>query len=329
MHTPIPDNAFGPPAKATSTLTYQYYEGSWTRLPDFGGLRPLETGHVTNIDLSRRKRDEQFAFLFQGKINIPKAGRYYFETASDDGSRLYIGNYGHYITPVVDNDGQHALQTRGGWYTFPSAGQYDIAVSFFEQGGDQQLKVYWGSEDAGIPMHTLIPDAAFARIATQCGTFTLTASEGDSYLWSTGETTRSITVRQNGSYTVQVTKDGCSATSAPTVITCTDNSITHKSGDGNGGALQGVAVANSSRLTVKALPNPSPSHFTLQVGTAKSNERITLRILDGVGRLMETKILAEGTTLQVGSHYRPGTYFAQVVQGSEKVTLKLVKTAGF
>jgi hypothetical protein len=158
---------------------------------------------------------------------------------------------------------------------------------------------------------------------------TLTASEGDSYRWSTGENTRSITVRHNGSYTVTVTKDGCSATSEPTVITCTYNSITHKGGgDRKDGMAQDV-IGNSNGLSLKALPNPSPSHFTLQVNTAKSGERITMRILDGVGRLMETKTIAAGTPLQVGSTYRPGTYIAEVWQGSEKVTVKLIKTAAF
>ncbi|MBB1286507.1 T9SS type A sorting domain-containing protein [Flavisolibacter sp. BT320] len=158
---------------------------------------------------------------------------------------------------------------------------------------------------------------------------TLTATEGDSYRWSTGETTRSITVRQNGSYTVTVTKNGCSATSAPTVITCTYNSITQKGGGDTKTGVGQEVTASSSGLSVKALPNPSPSHFTLQVSGAKATERITLRILDGVGRLVETKTIAAGTQMQVGSTYRPGTYFAEVVQGAEKVTLKLVKTTGF
>jgi hypothetical protein len=329
MHTSIPDAAFGAaPPPAASALTYKYYEGSWTHLPDFSTLTALASGTVNNITLAPRKRNEQFAMLFQGKITIPKAGRYYFETASDDGSKLYIGGYGHSLTPVVDNDGQHGTETRGGWYTFPAAGQYDFAVSFFEQGGDEVLRVYWGSEDAGIPMHTTIPDAAFGGAATPCGTYTLTASEGDSYRWSTGETTRSIQVMQGGSYTVQVTRGGCAATSEPAVITCTDNIIT-QSGETLKGSVQPEAIRSAGKLTAKVLPNPSATHFTLQVGTSQNREQITLYILDGVGRLVETKIIAAGTSVQVGNNYVPGTYFVQVVQGSEKVTLKLVKTGAF
>ena len=51
------------------------------------------------------------------------------------------------------------------------------------------------------------------------GSVVLTANAADSYLWSTGETTRSITVAQPGSYNVRVTTGGCSATSNDTVVT--------------------------------------------------------------------------------------------------------------
>ena len=54
----------------------------------------------------------------------------------------------------------------------------------------------------------------------QGGSVTLTSSSVTSNLWSTGETTRSITVTNSGSYTVTVTDtNGCSATSAAVDVT--------------------------------------------------------------------------------------------------------------
>ncbi len=48
----------------------------------------------------------------------------------------------------------------------------------------------------------------------------LTSSEGSSYLWSTGATTRSIEVSTAGNYTVRVSNaNGCSATSTATTVT--------------------------------------------------------------------------------------------------------------
>jgi uncharacterized repeat protein (TIGR01451 family) len=51
------------------------------------------------------------------------------------------------------------------------------------------------------------------------GDVTLTASPAQSYAWSNGATTQSITVTSGGTYTVTVTDNGCSATSAPVTVT--------------------------------------------------------------------------------------------------------------
>ncbi len=51
------------------------------------------------------------------------------------------------------------------------------------------------------------------------GSVVLTSSTGNSYLWSNGATTKSITVTTAGSYFVTVSNSSCSATSASTVVT--------------------------------------------------------------------------------------------------------------
>ncbi|HEV2721988.1 MAG TPA: hypothetical protein VG323_18350, partial [Thermoanaerobaculia bacterium] len=56
------------------------------------------------------------------------------------------------------------------------------------------------------------------------GSVTLTSSAGASYAWSNGATTQSIAVSTSGSYSVTVTgANGCSATSAATVVTANSN----------------------------------------------------------------------------------------------------------
>ncbi|HSI91021.1 MAG TPA: PKD domain-containing protein, partial [Adhaeribacter sp.] len=51
------------------------------------------------------------------------------------------------------------------------------------------------------------------------GSVKLTASAGQSYLWSTGETTQSIFATASGSYSVAVTSNGCTASAAPVSVT--------------------------------------------------------------------------------------------------------------
>ncbi len=65
------------------------------------------------------------------------------------------------------------------------------------------------------------PDAfSFSKLSTIREPVTLTASEGDSYLWSTGETTQSIIVSPTvtTSYIVTITLNGCEASAEVAVI---------------------------------------------------------------------------------------------------------------
>jgi signal transduction histidine kinase len=72
-------------------LEYRCYEGNWDRLPDFDSLPVVKTGTTTNFDLNVRTRDEAVGLRFTGYVELPREGLYTFWTASDDGSRLYIG----------------------------------------------------------------------------------------------------------------------------------------------------------------------------------------------------------------------------------------------
>ena len=141
-------------------LTYKYYEGNWNILPDFSALTPTSKGFSKNVTLAPRFKDVQFGFLWEGTINIPVTGTYTFETSSDDGSKLYIGNYNYSATPLVNNDGLHGAQLKGGTINL-NAGIYPIAMTFFQQGGGWSMQVYWTCVAAGINTRTLIPDSAF------------------------------------------------------------------------------------------------------------------------------------------------------------------------
>ncbi len=78
-------------------------------------------------------------------------------------------------------------------------------------------------------------------------------------------------------------------------------------------------------LQVRAFPNPSQHQFTLVV-KGRNHEPVSIRVMDVTGRVVEERkaVLANGT-LTLGAFYRPGLYLAEVVQGNEKVILKLTK----
>jgi uncharacterized delta-60 repeat protein len=80
-------------------------------------------------------------------------------------------------------------------------------------------------------------------------------------------------------------------------------------------------------LSVKVFPNPASGYFTLQLQSGNSAPA-ALRVTDILGRVVEAKAgVAANSTLQLGTNYRPGVYYVEVVQGSDKRIVKLVKEA--
>ena len=71
-------------------LNFDYYEGVWDGLPDFGQMEPIQSGITEDISLDLRRREENYALRFNGLLKIEKSGRYVFHLTSDDGSRLFV-----------------------------------------------------------------------------------------------------------------------------------------------------------------------------------------------------------------------------------------------
>jgi hypothetical protein len=72
-----------------------------------------------------------------------------------------------------------------------------------------------------MPVATITPGSSTTFCAGS--SVSLTASAGSSYLWSNGATARSIFVNSGGNYSVTVTSNGCSTTSAPVTVTVNAN----------------------------------------------------------------------------------------------------------
>lgn len=150
-------------AKAVNRgFNYKYYEGAntWSTLPNFNSLTPVKTGSIENIDLSVRARNTNYGLLFEGFINIPVSGNYTFETYSDDGSKLYIGNYDHAATALVNNDGSHGIQYREGTINL-TKGVHPITVTYFQSSGSFDLKVFWKNTAHGVVNREQIPSQYF------------------------------------------------------------------------------------------------------------------------------------------------------------------------
>ncbi len=151
----VPRPALSVDAVATG-LDYAYYEGEWRALPDFGGLEPVRTGTCDTFTIELERRDERWAFRYEGYVKVPRDGLYTFYTDSDDGSRLLVDG-----RVVVDNDGPHSALEKSGEVAL-KAGFHAITVSVFELTGGELLDV--SLSGSGVDKQT-IPAGMLYRIA--------------------------------------------------------------------------------------------------------------------------------------------------------------------
>lgn len=134
-------------AGSTKGLQYSYYSGDWEQLPDFNNLPPESQGTMEQFDLSPSTQKEFFGIQFQGYITVPEDGLYRFHVASDDGSRLYIGD-----ELVVDNDGLHRSTKVMGRIVLEK-GIHPIRVDYFQRTGSMDFEVtYSGPAIARQPI---------------------------------------------------------------------------------------------------------------------------------------------------------------------------------
>lgn len=123
-------------------LEYYYYEGKWSKIPDFEFLTELRKGQVYGFDLDKlERRFSNFAIEFIGYIKIDQHGIYTFYVSSNDGSKLFINDI-----PVVDNDGLHGDFERMGRIEL-APGIHTFKLQYFDGGGSQSLKVQYKSSD--------------------------------------------------------------------------------------------------------------------------------------------------------------------------------------
>ncbi len=91
-----------------------------------------------------------------------------------------------------------------------------------------------------------------------------------------------------------------------------------------------VAVTTSTEedLKVTAMPNPSTTYFTLKI-ESRYQTPVELRVMDGRGRVVDAKSkIGANSTIQIGHSYSSGTYYAELIQGTQRKVVQLIKGRG-
>ena len=125
-------------------------------------------------------------------------------------------------------------------------------------------------------------------------------------------------------YTITVTcrdQYGNTGTASTTVRVPHDRSSAK-----SGNAIVLNETDQKGSLDVQAFSNPSRNHFTLYIQPGNMFEKITVRLLDATGRIVEVANNLSGTQiLRIGNTLKAGVYFAEIRQGIELRQIKLVK----
>ncbi len=123
---------------------------------------------------------------------------------------------------LTANSGSSYLWSPGGQttrsITVTQSGNYTVTVE-----SASGASVTSSPVSVSVGNTTTAPTISASGPTTFCASssVTLTSSTADTYLWSNGETTKSITVNQSGNYTVTITSGTCTATSSSQSVTAT------------------------------------------------------------------------------------------------------------
>ena len=80
----------------------------------------------------------------------------------------------------------------------------------------------------------------------------------------------------------------------------------------------------TDEFRVNVYPNPSAGAFRIQV-ISKSMEAVSVKVMDLSGKVLTVNSNVIKGSIVLGNELRPGTYLAEVIQGSSRQVIKLVK----
>ncbi len=142
-------HAAGPVAEdLVPGVRYQYVElpedlPSPGKLDDIHDWTPTRAGLAQEIALRDDRREEFFAYRFEGWLELEREETLRFGLNSDDGSDLWVEGI-----RVVDNDGGHAPQIRTGEAAL-AAGRHRVVVRMYEATGGETLEA-WIERAGGV-----------------------------------------------------------------------------------------------------------------------------------------------------------------------------------
>lgn len=144
----------------SSGLDFKAYEGSWGWVPETAYLTEMASGVSSNLDLSKRTRDDDCLLDFKGYILVPSDGTYTFEMTTDSsvatntsGAMLWIHD-----AHIIDDDFSHDGTARSGFMRL-KAGRHPIRVLYKHSIGLHGINLKYSGP--GIELQDVADDMFF------------------------------------------------------------------------------------------------------------------------------------------------------------------------
>ena len=125
----------------TTGLHYKYYNKELSKARGLEKKQETASGIIPQFSIKNSPKTENFGYVFDGYINVPKDGLYTFYLESNDGSVLFLND-----EALIDNDGAHGNYEKKGSISLKS-GLHKISLNYFQQGGGSKLTLSWQSDD--------------------------------------------------------------------------------------------------------------------------------------------------------------------------------------
>jgi hypothetical protein len=126
---------------AVTNMSYQYYENNgadWQELPDFTQLQVLNEGYAEFFNINAiRQRNQQYAIVFNGSLQLAEEGNLKIWLASDDGSKLWLND-----ELLIAHDGTHGPSEKSAEIILP-AGSHPFKLQYFQGTGGSALQLFY------------------------------------------------------------------------------------------------------------------------------------------------------------------------------------------
>jgi Fe-S cluster assembly iron-binding protein IscA len=154
------------------------------------------------------------------------------------------------------------------------------------------------------------------------------------HITANGGTSDKINVTLMGSTTNELLFSSGWSSNATQAQTITGGNVNVRNGSGSAATtknemtknaqMESSAVEVKDEFIVKAYPNPFQHQFTLIINT-KLNEAVQIQIYDAAGRKIQMLSAKANEAIQFGEKLKAGIYIAEVIQGTKRETIKLIK----